>query len=55
MKKLGETLKVLVGLERDNIYGEQAEPPPPPAPANARGATVVSDDPGAAAAAYRVP
>ncbi|WP_427183542.1 hypothetical protein ACL598_16885 [Bordetella bronchialis] len=53
MKKLGETLKVLVGLERD-IYGlNNPEPPPPPAPANAQGTTVVSDDPNAAAAAYR--
>jgi hypothetical protein len=53
MKKLGETLKVLIGLERD-IYGlNNPEPPPPPAPANAQGATVVSDDPNAAAAAYR--
>jgi hypothetical protein len=53
MKKLGETLKVLIGLERD-IYGlNNPEPPPPPAPANAQGTTVVSDDPNAAAAAYR--
>jgi hypothetical protein len=55
MKKLGETLKVLIGLERD-IYGlnnPEPPPPPPPAPANAQGTTVVSDDPNAAAAAYR--
>ncbi|WP_054475542.1 hypothetical protein [Achromobacter sp. 2789STDY5608615] len=53
MKKLGETLKVLVGLERD-IYGlNNPEPPPPAAPASAQGMTVVSDDPNAAAAAYR--
>ncbi|WP_277757504.1 hypothetical protein [Achromobacter denitrificans] len=54
MKKLGETLKVLVGLERD-IYGlnNPEPPPPPPAPASAQGTTVVSDDPNAAAAAYR--
>jgi hypothetical protein len=53
MKKLGETLKVLITLERD-IYGlNNPEPPPPPAPAGAQGATVVSDNPNAAAAAYR--
>lgn len=53
VKKLGETLKNLVTLERD-IYGlNNPEPPPPPAPAGASGATVVSDDPIAAARAYQ--
>lgn len=52
VKKLGETLKNLVTLERD-IYGlSNPEPPPPAAPANANGPTVVSDDPIAAARAY---
>lgn len=54
VKKLGETLKNLVTLERD-IYGlNNPEPPPPPAPAGAGGGhTVVSDDPIAAARAYQ--
>lgn len=54
MKKLGETLKNLVTVERD-IYGlNNPEPPPPPAPAGASGGhTVVSDDPIAAARAYQ--
>lgn len=54
MKKLGETLRNLVTVERD-IYGlNNPEPPPPPAPAGASGGhTVVSDDPIAAARAYQ--
>lgn len=54
MKKLGETLKNLVAVERD-IYGlNNPEPPPPPAPAGANGGnTVISDDPIAAARAYQ--
>lgn len=54
MKKLGETLRNLVTVERD-IYGlNNPEPPPPPAPAGAGGGhTVVSDDPIAAARAYQ--
>lgn len=54
MKKLGETLRNLVTVERD-IYGlNNPEPPPPPAPTGASGGhTVVSDDPIAAARAYQ--
>lgn len=53
MKKLGETLRNLVTVERD-IYGlNNPEPPPPAMPANANGPTVVSDDPIAAARAYQ--
>lgn len=55
MKKLGETLKVLVGLERD-IYGlNNPEPPPPPTPAGVStpGPVAVAGDPIAAARAYQ--
>jgi hypothetical protein len=52
-KKLGDTLRTLITLERD-IYGlNNPEPPPPPVPASADGKTVVSNDPIAAARAYQ--
>lgn len=48
MKKLAETLKTLIGLERE-AYGLIDEPPPPPAPV--QNTTVVIED--AVATAYR--